>query len=54
MKERIIHQNIAIPANYQSAIISEPGKSSFNFPAAFITSQLASIIILLLLTIAPV
>ena len=54
MKECIIHSNISIPTDHQPAIISEPGKRSLNFPAAFITSQLASIMILLLLVIAPV
>ena len=50
----IIHSNIAIPADHQSAIISEPGESSLNFPAAFITSQLATIMVLLLLIVAPI
>jgi len=30
MKECIIHRNIAIPADNQSAIISEPGEGSFD------------------------
>jgi len=54
MKEGIIYSNIAIPSNDQSAIISEPGEGSFNLPAAFITSQLAAIMVLLLLIVAPV
>jgi hypothetical protein len=54
MKECIIHSNIAIPADNQPAIISEPGKSSFYFPAAFITSQLSAIVVFLLLVILPI
>jgi len=54
MKECTIHSNITIPANHQSAIISEPGKSSLNFPTAFITSQLSAIMVFLLFVIAPV
>ena len=54
MKECIIHSNIAVPANHQSAIISEPGESSLNFPTAFITSQLSAIMVFLLLVVAPV
>ena len=54
MKECIIHRNIAIPADNQSAIISEPGEGSFNLPTTFITPQLATIMVLLLLIVAPV
>ena len=54
MKESIIHSNIAIPANHQAAIISEPRESSLDFPAAFITSQLSAIMVFLLFVIAPV
>ena len=52
MTKRIVHSNIAIPPDNQSAIISEPGESSLNFPAMSITSQFATIIVLLLLIIA--
>ena len=54
MKERIIHSNITIPADNQLAIISEPGKSSLNFPTTSITSQFAAIMVFLLLVILPV
>jgi hypothetical protein len=54
MKERIIHGNITIPADNQSAIISEPRESTLNFPTAFITSQLSAIMVFLLLVVAPV
>ena len=54
MKEGIIHSNITVPTDDQSAIISEPRESSLNLPAAFITSELATIMVLLLLIIAPV
>jgi len=54
MKERIIHSNITIPADNQSAIISEPGESSLNFPTTSITSQFAAIMVFLLLVILPV
>ena len=54
MKERIIHSYITIPANNQSAIISEPGESSLNFPSAFISSQLTAVMVFLLLVIMPI
>ena len=54
MKERIIHSNITIPADHQSAIISEPRESSLNFPTPFITSQLSAIMVFLFLVVAPV
>jgi hypothetical protein len=54
MKECIIHSNIAIPTNHQSAIISEPSENSLNLPTAFITSQLTAIMVFLLLVVAPV
>jgi hypothetical protein len=54
MKECIIHGNIAIPADHQSAIISEPGESPLNFPTAFITSQFSAIMVFLLFVIATV
>jgi len=54
MKECIIHSNITIPADNQSAIIPEPGKGSLNFPTALITPQLSAIMVLLLFVVAPV
>jgi len=54
MKECIIHSNITIPTDHQSAIISEPGERSLNLPTPFITPQLATILVLALLIIAPV
>jgi len=54
MKERIIHCNITVPSDNKSAIISEPGKGTFNFITTFITSHFAAIIIFLLLVVAPV
>jgi hypothetical protein len=54
MKERTINNDITVPADHQSAIISEPGESSLNFPTAFITSQLSAIIVFLLFVITPI
>jgi hypothetical protein len=54
MKERTINNDITVPADHQSAIISEPGKGSFNFPTSFISSQLSTITILLLFVITPI
>ena len=54
MKERLIHGYITIPADYQSAIISEPRKSSLNFPPACIPPELTAIMIFLLFVITPV
>jgi len=54
MEEGIIHSNIPVPADHQSAIISEPGERSLNLPTTFITSELAAIMVLALLIIAPV
>jgi hypothetical protein len=54
MKESIIHSNIVIPANHQSAIISEPREGSLNFPTAFITSKLSAIMVFLLFVVAAV
>ena len=54
MKECIIHSNITIPADNQSAIISEPRESTLNFPTTFITSQLSAIVVFLLLVVAAV
>jgi hypothetical protein len=49
MKERVINDNITIPADNQSAIIAYPGKSPLNFIATSITPHFAAIVILLLL-----
>jgi hypothetical protein len=54
MKERVINYNITIPADNQSAIIAQPRKSPLNFITTFITPHLASIVVLLLLIVAPV
>jgi hypothetical protein len=54
MKECIIHGNITVPSDNQSAIISEPGKSTLNFPTAFIASQLSTIMVFLLFVVAPI
>jgi len=54
MKERVIHHNITIPSDNQSATISQPGKSPLNLIATSITPHLAAIIILLLLVVASV
>jgi hypothetical protein len=54
MKEHIIDSNITIPSDNEPAIISQPGKSSFDFPAAFVTSQFASVVIFLSFIVAPV
>jgi hypothetical protein len=49
MKERIIHDNITIPADNQPSIIAQPRKSPLNFIATFIPSHLSAIVIFLLL-----
>jgi hypothetical protein len=54
MKERIINDNITIPADNQSAIITQPRKSLLNFITAFIPPHFASIVIFMLLVIASV
>ncbi len=54
MKERVIDSNITIPSDNKPAIISKPRKSPFDFPAAFVTSQFASIVIFLSFIVAPV
>ena len=54
MKERTINNDITVLADHQSAIISEPGKSSLNFPTSFISSQLSAITILLLFVITAI
>ena len=54
MKERVINNNIVIPADNKPSKISQPRKSPLNFIATLITPHLASIIILLSLVIAPV
>ena len=41
-------------SNNQTPIVLKPGKESLNFPTTFITPQLASIMILLLLIVAPI
>jgi hypothetical protein len=54
MKERIIHSNITIPPDNKAAIISQPGKSSFDFPSAFVPPQFATVVIFLSFIIAAV
>jgi len=54
MKERVIHDNITIPADDQSAIIAQPGKSPLDLITTSITPHLASIIVLLSLVVASV
>jgi hypothetical protein len=54
MKERIIHSNITIPSDNKAAIISQPGKSAFDFPSAFVPSQFAAIVIFLSFIVATV
>lgn len=54
MKERIIYDNITIPADNQPTIISQPGKSPLDFITSFITSHFAAIIIFLFLVHASV
>jgi len=54
MKEGVINDNITIPADNQSAIISQPRESPLDFIAAFIPSHLAAIIIFLLFVHASV
>jgi hypothetical protein len=47
MKERVINNYITIPADNQSSIISQPGKSPLDFITSPIPSHLATIIIFL-------
>ena len=54
MKERIINSNITIPADDQSAIIAQPREGSLHLVAAFISSHLSAIIVLLFLIVAAV
>jgi len=54
MKERIIHNNITIPADNKSAIIAQPRKSPLNFVTTFVTPHLPAVIILLLFVVASV
>jgi len=54
MKERIIHGDITVPADNQSAIIAQPGKSPLNLIATFVPPHLATIIIFLPLVVASV
>ena len=54
MKERIIHNNVTVPADNKSAIIAQPGKSPLNLIATFVPPHLATIIIFLPLVVASV
>jgi len=54
MKERIINNNIVVPADNKPSKISQPRKSPLNFIATLISPHFASIIILLFLVVAPV
>jgi|WetSurMetagenome_2_1015567.scaffolds.fasta_scaffold110847_3 hypothetical protein len=54
MKERIINNNIMIPADNKATEITQPRKRSLNLIPAFISSHFASIIIFLSLVVAPV
>jgi hypothetical protein len=54
MKERIINNNITVPANNKSAEISQPGKSPLNLIAAFIASKFPAIVMLTVLVIAAI
>jgi hypothetical protein len=48
MKEYILHDNITFSTNNRSAIVSQPRKSPFDFPTAFITPHLAPITVVAL------
>jgi hypothetical protein len=54
MKKRLINHNIAVPADHQATIISQPGKSSLHCPSTLVASQLAAIVIFPLLIVTPV
>ena len=54
MEERVINDNIAIPANDKSAIISQPRKSPLDLIATFISPEFASVIILAPLVISAI
>jgi hypothetical protein len=54
MKKRIIHSNISIPADDQSAVITQPRECPLDFIATFIPPHLAAVMILLLLVVAAI
>ena len=54
MEERIINDNIVLPANDKSAIISQPRKSPLDLIATFISPEFASVIILAPLVISAI
>ena len=54
MKKCLINYNIAVPADHQATIISQPGKSSLHCPSTLVASQLAAIVIFSLLIVTPV
>ena len=54
MEERIINNNIVIPADNKATKISQPRERPLNLIATFISPHFASIIIFLSLVIAPV
>lgn len=54
MEKCAIYCNITVPANNKPSGIVQPGKSSFNLPAAFVTAKLPAIVISLLFIVVPV
>ncbi len=52
MEKCTIHDNISIPADDQSAIITQPREYPLDFITAFISSHFAAIVMLLFLVIA--
>lgn len=54
MKESAINYNIPVPSDNKPPEISQPRKSSFDFPATFISSHLAAIMVFTFLIVLSV
>jgi len=44
MKESLIHNDLAVVSDHQSAEVPKPGKRPFDFPTSFVPSQFSSIL----------
>lgn len=54
MKESAINYNIPVPSDNKPPEISQPRKSSFDFPATFISSHLATIMVFTFLIVVSI
>lgn len=54
MKKRIIYRDIMIPSDNKTTGVSEPRKSTLNFPSAFVTSQFTAIMVFLFFVVTAV